>query len=441
MMKTILIFGAGKSATSLIDYLCEISRADDLKILVCDANLPLARSKIAGCDRASAEPVDVNDPGSRSRLIRQADVVTSMLPPALHFLVAGDCLEAGKHLLTASYIDENLRTLQQRISDRGLLFLCEMGLDPGIDHMSAMKMIRKIRGTGARILSFRSHCGGLVAPESDDNPWHYKFTWNPSNVIMAGASGAIFRKDGVTTTLSYDQIFDHNESVDIPGLFPLAWYANRDSLGYINTYGLQEAETFVRTTLRHPSFCRGWRQLVAMGLTQTGDGDRIAGCRTYHDWFSLKRTESGILEPVEHWPAEFAEQIDFLGIDSQELVPAGSPHSAAILQAKLENRLAMRPHDRDMIVMLHEIACRQGDQTRTLKSCLVVKGDDERHTAMAKTVGLPLGIAARLLLQGQLRTTGLHIPILPEIYEPVLRELETRGICFRDFHEPFLPAK
>src|SRR5665647_1683316 len=257
-MKTILLFGAGKSATSLIEYLGKCCDQNDWKFFVCDADLSLAESKIKNFKSARAVSIDVSNVEKRHELIPGSDIVISMLPPGLHFLVAKDCVMFSKNLLTASYVDEKIRSLKNEIEQKGLLFLGEMGLDPGIDHMSAMKMINDIKKEGGKITSFKSHCGGLVSPESDDNPWHYKITWNPGNIVMAGSSGAVYKLNGSIVTIPYHKIFTDNEVVNVPGLFPLAWYPNRDSLTYIDTYRLQDADTFIRTTLRHASFCHGW---------------------------------------------------------------------------------------------------------------------------------------------------------------------------------------
>ncbi len=432
-MKTILIFGAGKSATSLIEYLCDLNDGTEFRLVVCDAGLQLAQSKIHGCNRAVAISIDVSESEKRRDLIGQADLVISMLPPPLHFLVAEDCLHFRVHLLTASYVDQKIKELETEIANNGLLFLCEMGLDPGIDHMSAMKIIRQINNEGGKIVSFKSHCGGLIAPESDDNPWHYKFTWNPSNVVMAGSSGAVFKINGTATTLPYEAIFENNRAVDIPGLFPLAWYANRDSLSYLDTYQLHNADTFIRTTLRHPSFCRGWNAFVKMGLTNVDDYTKIANCTTYREWFQLKMSHSGFHFQSEQAESEFEKQVSFLGLNNDDAIDIDKKNSAVLLQNILEKKLAMKPHDRDMIVMLHEISYIHHSEIKEKKSCLIVKGNDEIHTAMAKTVGLPLGIAAKLILQGKIRMTGLHLPILPEIYEPVLIELESNGIRFVEY--------
>ncbi len=437
-MKTILLFGAGKSATSLIEYLGKCSDENNWKFLVCDSNVTLTQSKIMGFSSAEAVSFDVSDEEKRHLFISTADIVISMLPPGLHFLVAKDCVAYSKNLLTASYIDEKINSLKDEIEKRGIIFLGEMGLDPGIDHMSAMKMIHKIKKQGGKIHSFKSHCGGLVAPESDDNPWHYKITWNPANVVMAGSAGAIYRDEEKIIEVPYSEIFNKNKNeVDVPGLFPLAWYANRDSLSYIETYKLQEIKTFIRTTLRYPSFCRGWNKIIKLDLTNKNDHDEIKGCVTFADWFKLKvekfitGNKNNFVEK-DFFDQEFSEQIDFIKLRSLEKIPVGVSNSALLLQYLLETNLVMKAHDKDMIVMLHEIEYSIGDKVKRTKSCLVVKGEDQIHTAMAKTVGLPLGIAAKLILENKIELKGLHIPVIPEIYDPVLKELELNGIKFNE---------
>ncbi len=440
-MNAILIFGAGKSATSLIQYLGKCSDEKHWNLIVCDADLQLAQSKIKESKTAKAVSIDVGDEVQRKALVQQADVIISMLPPHLHFLVAKDCVAYSKHLLTASYIDAQIKTLEEELTKKGLLFLCEMGLDPGIDHMSAMKIIHKIQKEGGEITSFKSHCGGLVAPENDDNPWHYKITWNPGNIVMAGSSGAVYRDNGETLTVPYQQVFRNCSEVNVPGLFPLAWYPNRDSLSYIDNYGLGNIDTFIRTTLRFSSFCRGWNKIVNMGFTSINDLDEIKGCKTYAEWFHKKINNSSYYASFTNQPGsismeffddEFRKQIDYLGVRDETPIGFTFTSSAYIIQRLLETKLGIHPHDKDMIVMVHEIGYTSNGENKMIVSSLIVKGTDQVHTAMAKTVGLPLGIAAKLIMEEKIKLTGLHIPILPEIYDPVLQELEQYSISFNE---------
>lgn len=499
-MKTILLFGAGKSATVLIDYLAKNAAAENWKIIVADADLELAKSKIGGSAYATAVAFDIRNQAEREKYIHKADIVISLLPPLLHILVAKDCIKLHKNLLTASYLDADIRSLQSEIEKNNLFFLYEMGLDPGIDHMSAMKLIDEIRQKGGHITKFISHCGGLVAPESDDNPWHYKISWNPRNIIMAGKAGAHFREEGQEVKVPYEQLFGGERMVEIPDVGYLSWYANRDSLSYTSLYGLENTSTFIRTTLRHPDFMYGWKNIIELKLTDETpqyetDGKSLQQVFKEHmdkygfgEWVNQKLSErfeetQGLLENLmklvdaeneaesegEKIPSSFMaaddkgnlqeveidevknraaaylahkmheanltlKQLFFLGLDDNEtMVNKGLCSPADILQFAVEKKLALRPCDKDMIVMLHEIEYNIADAGISLakiESSLVVKGENSLHTAMAKTVGLPLGIAAKLILNGKIKMTGLHIPTAKSIYEPVLAELEANDISF-----------
>ncbi|MBL7703802.1 MAG: saccharopine dehydrogenase NADP-binding domain-containing protein [Ferruginibacter sp.] len=421
-MKTIVLIGAGKSATVLIDYLIVEAEKGNWKFIIADADREQILLKTNNSPFAEAVQLDVTNEEQRSRLIQRAHVVISMMPPALHFLIAKDCVEYRKHLLTASYLDDKMKSLQDEIADRKLLFICEMGLDPGIDHMSAMKIINAIKEKGGKITSFKSHCGGLVAPESDNNPWHYKISWNPRNIVMAGQSGAVYKENNEIKNISYQQLFDCSNEIVFDGLEGLAYYPNRDSLSYIPTYKLPDTATFIRTTLRHKDFFKGWNAIVDAGLTNDTTPINAEG-------LSFAKWSSAI---VPFLNADNLCMLDNLGIFDEALVPATAKTSADILQFLLEIKLKMEPADKDMIVMLHEFEYELAGENKTLKSCLVVKGEDSLRTAMAKTVGLPLGIAARLILNDSIKLKGLHIPTAVEIYEPVLQELENAGIVFRE---------
>ncbi len=422
----ILLFGAGKSATCLIRYLIDIAAVRGWQLVVAESNRPLAESKLGNAPHASVAALDVSEEAGRDALVETADIVISLLPPTLHYLVALSCLKKGKNLLTASYLDAGIGALQQDISDKGLLFLCEMGLDPGIDHMSALQLISRIKERGGRIHSFYSHTGGLVAPSSDDNPWHYKISWNPRNVVLAGSAGASYREGGDTVRRSYAEIFQNTGRVSLPLIGDLAWYPNRDSLSYIPLYELEEARTFIRTTLRYPAFCDAWKDIVGAGLTDDRKPLNAASL-TYSSWsapvLSLVNDENRLC-------------LEFLGLFDHTPVPPQAQTSADILQHLLETKLAMRPADKDMIAMIHEIGYTCDGTAYTAQSSLIIEGEDSLYTAMARTVGLPLGIAAVLVLDGRIPLTGVHLPIQPIIYEPVLDELERQGIRFTHTAEP-----
>jgi saccharopine dehydrogenase-like NADP-dependent oxidoreductase len=435
MSKQILVFGAGKSAGCLIDYLISEAGINHWTVTVADNNLAAARSKTGDYPYTQAVCIDIENAGERTRLIQTADIVISLLPPAMHFLVAKDCVLFAKNLLTASYTDNNMRSLREEIEKKKLLFLCEMGLDPGIDHMSAMQLIHRIQNNAGSISHFISHCGGLVAPETDDNPWHYKISWNPRNVVMAGKAGAVYKLDGNIKQLSYNELFDETRLTNVPGIGSLAWYPNRDSLEYIDLYKLHNATTFIRTTLRYPAFCAGWKQLINLRLTNEDSCYETDGMnletffRQHFEKYGHPGTGSGKELPS----ALFMQQLEFLGLhDAATFINKGKCSTMDVLQFALEKKLLLGNNDRDMIIMLHEIIYAQNDEKYNIKSHLIVKGEDNIRTAMAKTVGLPLGIAAKLILQGKIKETGLHIPVIPSIYIPVLAELEFHGILFHE---------
>jgi saccharopine dehydrogenase-like NADP-dependent oxidoreductase len=432
---SILIFGAGKSATCLIDYIIKEAAINGWLVTIADTDLSLAQSKAGNHTHAVAVAVNVENRADRNQLIKNAAIVISLLPPVLHYLVAQDCVLFEKNLLTASYTDEQIRGLQPAIENKKLLFLCEMGLDPGIDHMSAMQLIHRIKDKGGMVTSFMSHCGGLVAPESDNNPWHYKISWNPRNVVMAGKAGAVYLQDKKTKKMDYEKLFDEYRFTGIPGIGSLAWYPNRDSLDYINLYRLEGIETFIRTTLRHPAFCHGWKQVIALQLTSETIFYDTNGM-TLQSFFKQHFEQQGLtadLNKKERQPDLFMKQLDWLGRqDDTTIINKGRCCAMDVLQFALEKKLVLTADDKDMIVMLHEIEYLEKGKKYRVTSNLIVKGDDNRRTAMAKTVGLPLGIAAKLILQGKIKETGLHIPVIPAIYEPVLQELQQHGITFHE---------
>lgn len=441
-MKTILVFGAGKSATVLINYLKTAVSEKNWKLIVADANAEQARAKLRNAPNTEAIEVNVTDADERRMLIESSDIVISLLPPFLHIHVVKDCVAVGRNLLNASYVDDAIRNLEAEIRSKELLFLCEMGLDPGIDHMSAMQLFDEIRETGGSITSFKSHCGGLVAPESDDNPWHYKISWNPRNIVMAGHAGAAYKENGQLVQKTYNEVFEKCKEIVVDELPAFAWYPNRDSLSYMPLYGLENTTTFIRTTLRYADFCKGWDVVVDLDLTNEHDHSLVSKCKTYNDWFNAKLhqvegRELSLRMYLELYVKEvdhdiILEQFAFLELDSNEILLANTKCSADILQSKVEQKLALQPNDKDMIVMLHEIGYELNGEIKTINSSLIVKGEDSLRTAMAKTVGLPLGIAAKLILEEKIKLKGLHIPTRKEIYEPVLEELKQHGIVFHE---------
>jgi len=427
--------GAGKSATVLIEFLLSQAPQFSWKVQVADANLSAAKLKIGTSMWGEGVKLDVTEDASRRELIGQADLVISLLPPQLHILVARDCLLLGRSLFTASYIDEEVKQLAAEIEKKGLLFLYEMGLDPGIDHMSAMALVDEIKSKGGNILSFISHCGGLVATDSDNNPWHYKISWNPSNVVQAGKNGALYRWNSKTVQLNREELFAEIRPATIQHAESLAWYPNRNSLSYLELYGLDNITTFIRTTLRHPNFIKGWHRLVQLGFTQDNP-IIISRNTTYADlvqqFLAVNKFQIDFNQMIEN-DDELAQLFQSLGfMDTDSIAQKNEYSPATFLQECLEKNLKMDAVDKDRVVMQHEIIYELNGQKRQLVSTLDIEGADAIHTAMAKTVGLPLALAAVSFLKGELQMKGLKVPIHSTIYKAILPKLKALGIHFQE---------
>ena len=438
-MPTILLFGAGKSATYLIDYLADSCEDGTRKLLVADLDPALAAAKLKGRLHTEAHGVDLEQEDSRLQLIRQADVVISMLPAGLHPILAADCLKSGVHFFTASYESEALRAMKLEIEEKGLLFLNECGLDPGIDHLSALKIIHEAQSRGEVIRSFKSYCGGLLAPESEENPWKYKFTWNPRNVVLAGQGMSKFLDHGEVKLVPYQQLFKRVETIHFPGLGDFDGYPNRDSLNYQAIYGLEQVDTLLRGTLRRAGFCKAWDVFVQLGMTDDTASLQLPGGSTYRQFFNTFLPWSDQLT-VEEKLAELIPDLDFptfeklqwLGFFEQKLLPKTEGSPAQLLQAILVEQWALQPADRDLIVMQHQFEIQTQTGIKKVISSLVEEGQDGLYTAMAKTVGLPLAIAVDLFLKGEISLRGLQLPVVPELYLPILEALEKEGIRFEE---------
>jgi len=429
----ILIIGAGKSATVLIQYLQQKAIENDWYIILADGDAHTAKKKWNNAPNGNAIGVDIENELERKNLVQNADIVVSMLPANLHFLVAKDCLEFEKPLFTASYVDDNMRSIATEIEAKNLLFLCEMGLDPGIDHMSAMAIIDEIHEKGGKITSFKSHCGGLVAPVSDNNPWHYKISWNPRNIILAGKAGAIYLENGENVNKVYGQIFAQTPIVEVNGVGPLAYYPNRNSLSYIDTYKLHGVNDFVRTTLRYPAFCSGWNVIVQLQMTNETVFSIEAGT-TVKNWFEQHIQAKGLEDQLANFLQDpvLKQQLEFIGFFESTLIPVQFNSNATILQWLLEGKWKLEPTDKDLVVMLHEIEYSIGSRQFKIDSSMVLTGEDAIHTAMAKTVGLPLAMGVCAYLKGEIKMIGLHIPIDARIYKPILKTLAQEAIIFQE---------
>jgi saccharopine dehydrogenase-like NADP-dependent oxidoreductase len=441
-MKKILILGAGRSASSLIQYLLEQASINNWQVTVGDVSKKLVEQKTKGHASARVLEFDIHNTEQREQEIQNADLVISMLPASMHLDVARDCVRFKKHLLTASYVSKEIGELDSAAREAGMLLLNEAGLDPGLDHMSAMKVIDQVHAAGGVFTSFRSYCGGLVAPENNDNPWGYKFSWNPRNVILAGQGTAQYIEDGAYKYIPYNRLFLQTEPVSVEGHGAFEAYANRDSLSYRKPYGLEHIPTMLRGTLRMPGYCKAWNAFVKLGLTDDTYGIEDSEHLTYRQLLEsfLPPGNGTVKTRLEAFmgkdmDAEAFSRLEWLGIFEERRIglPGASP--AFILQNLLEKKWKLGDADKDMIVMQHQFGyTRKNGEPAHITSSLVVKGNDAVYTAMAKTVGLPLAIAACLVLKGQVKARGVLIPTSQELYEPILKELEKQGIVFQEKH-------
>jgi saccharopine dehydrogenase (NADP+, L-glutamate forming) len=437
-MQNILLLGAGKSATSLITYLLEQSGKLGIQLTVADQSKEQAQLKLGNHPAGRVLELDVLNKSSRQKAISEAEVVISMLPATLHMLVAKDCLVLGKHLATASYVSEEMHALHHEVKSKGLVFINEAGLDPGIDHMSAMKMMHEIGRLGGTITGFQSYCGGLVAPKHNTNLWGYKFSWNPRNVILAGQGLARFKEAGGVRFRPYHQLFAEAETLDVPGAGQFDAYPNRDSLAYEELYGLNNLTTLVRGTLRMPGFCKAWHAWIAMGFTDD-----------QHTLSIPQNTYSALCDallplPGAPWkkrverawhgalPDGVFEKLEETGVFSNLELPFKEATPAAYLQALLETQWKLQPGDQDRVVMHHIIDWEKNGKNQRWTSSLDLTGEDNVHTAMAKTVGLPLALSVELLLENKIPDRGVLIPLEQWWYEPVLKKLESFGIGFTE---------
>ena len=438
-MRKILLIGAGRSSTILIQYLLDHASAETWTLKVGDVSKDLAEKKIAGHPAGTAIAFDVENKDERSTAIAEADLVISMLPAHMHLPVAMECLKQKKNLVTASYASTDMQAMHGDAAASGVLFLNECGLDPGLDHMSAMQIIDDIRSANGTISSFRSYTGGLVAPESNDNPWGYKFSWNPRNVILAGQGTAKFIENNRYKYIPYNRLFREIRTIQIEGLGNFDGYANRDSLSYRKLYRLDHIPTLLRGTLRQEGYCNAWNVFVKLGITDDTYAIEDSEKLSYADWIDSFLPTGSEGKTLQQRLANFAgvpekskimEMVAWTGILEDKNIGISNATPAQILQQLLEEKWALKNSDRDMIVMQHQFEYTLDRKKIKHVSSLVVKGENSNQTAMAKTVGLPVAIAARLILNGKITMKGVHIPVHRAIYEPILGELKNYDIKF-----------
>jgi saccharopine dehydrogenase-like NADP-dependent oxidoreductase len=446
-MRKILIIGAGRSASSLIKYLLDKSEAENLLLTIADLSEALANKKTGNHKNARAISFDVCNDEQRKQEIQQADIVISMLPAHLHIEVAKDCVFYKKSMITASYISEEMKSLDFQAKENQIVLMNEIGLDPGIDHMSAMKIMDEIKSKGGKIILFESFCGGLVAPESDTNLWNYKFTWNPRNVVLAGQGGsAKFIQEGTYKYIPYHKLFRRTEFLEVEGFGRFEAYANRDSLKYREVYGLDAVDTCYRGTIRRVGFSKAWDVFVQLGMTDDtyiiddsehmSNRDFVNLFLPYHPTDSVEikfRHQLKIDQDDVIW-----DKLLELDLFSKSVVTGlKNATPAQMLEKILSYKWTLQPEDKDMIVMYHKIGYELNGEQKQIDATMVCLGDDQTYTAMAKTVGLPVAIATLKILNGEISTTGVQLPTSKEVYLPILEELEQYGVVFKEFDVPY----
>jgi saccharopine dehydrogenase-like NADP-dependent oxidoreductase len=446
-MRKILIIGAGRSASSLIKYLLDKSEAEKLLLTIADLSEALANKKTGNHKNARAISFDVCNDEQRKQEIQQADIVISMLPAHLHIEVAKDCIFYKKNMITASYISEEMKSLDFQAKENQIVLMNEIGLDPGIDHMSAMKIMDDIKSKGGKIILFESFCGGLVAPESDTNLWNYKFTWNPRNVVLAGQGGAAkFIQEGTYKYIPYHKLFRRTEFLEVEGFGRFEAYANRDSLKYRDIYGLEAVDTCYRGTIRRVGFSKAWDVFVQLGMTDDtyiiddsehmSNRDFVNLFLPYHPTDSVEikfRHQLKIDQDDVIW-----DKLLELDLFSKSVVTGlKNATPAQMLEKILSYKWTLQPEDKDMIVMYHKIGYEINGEQKQIDATMVCLGDDQTYTAMAKTVGLPVAIATLKILNGEIQTTGVQLPVSKEVYLPILEELEQYGVVFKEFDVPY----
>jgi len=430
-MKTVLVLGAGLVTRPLVQYLLK----HDVRVRVASRTLSKAEKLVGDHPHGEAVQLTVDRTDELRKMIGDADLTVSLLPATYHPLVAEICIELGKHMATTSYVSPAMRALDESAKKAGVVILNESGVDPGIDHMSAMRIIHDTEEKGGKVTSFMSYCGGLPAPEANTNPFGYKFSWSPKGVLLAGKSDGRYLKDGKEIFVSGAELFSHYWHIDIPTIGELEAYPNRDSLSYIELYGLHGIRTMFRGTLRYKGWCDTLKALVDLGYLDATESEWSG--RTFADlgWQLVTQKPSGELRaafakklnvPLD---SPILDRCEWLGLFSDEALPLERGGAIDILTARMLEKMPYQPGERDMIVLYHHFLAEYPDgQKEEITSTLIDYGIPHGDSSMSRTVSLPAAVGARLILEGKFARPGVWIPVIPELYNPILDELETQGI-------------
>ncbi|HDP68754.1 MAG TPA: saccharopine dehydrogenase [Candidatus Marinimicrobia bacterium] len=438
-MKNVLVLGAGLVSRPLVRYLLNVP---DFKVTVASRTVSKAVNLIADHPQGEAVELNVQNDAQLEQLIEHSDLAISLLPYTYHVKVAGYCIKHNKQMVTTSYISDTMKALDRPVRQAGILILNEIGVDPGIDHMSAMRIIHKVENSGGKIVSFRSYCGGLPAPEANDNPFGYKFSWSPRGVLMAGRNDAKYLKDGKIIEIEGKNLFRHHWLLNIEGQPQFETYPNRNSLPYIETYGLKDVRTMFRGTIRNVGWCETMLCIARLGVLDETERDDLKGM-SYDDltrrlvnapagMSTRKATQAFLGDDAS---AEVLDRLEWLGLFSNDPLP-DEPTYLDIMTHRFLEKMPYKTGERDMIVLYHDFLAEWPDRQRRITSTLVDFGIPNGDSSMARTVSLPAAIATRLILQGKIRLSGVHAPVLPEIYNPVLDELETMNIACKEQEYP-----
>lgn len=431
-MKKVLILGAGLVTKPAVHYLLK----NDIYVTVASRTVAKAEKLVAGFENGRAEALLVDNDEKLEALVKEHDISVSLLPYTYHVKIAKLCIKNKKHLVTTSYVSEAMQALDAEAKEAGLMLLNEIGLDPGIDHMSAMRIIHDVQHQGGKVTYFKSWCGGLPAPEANDVPWGYKFSWSPRGVVMAGKNTAKFQIDDKVISVPGPELFTHTWQVDVEdkevGL--LEGYPNRNSMGYLDLYGLAGIRTLFRGTLRYPGWSICMKKLVDFGYLAEEEVETNG--MTYSQFTDMLLADGGSGDLKQRVASKLGIGVDhdviqrweWLGLFSDDPIGHDRRMALDVLADKMLEKLQYAPGERDMIVLFHEFYAEFPDRKERITSKLIDFGIPNGDSAMSRTVSLPAACAIRMMLDGKISETGVHIPVSPEIYNPVLDELETLNI-------------
>ncbi len=434
-MKKVLVLGAGLVAGPLVRYLLDV---EGFAVTVASRTVEKAQALIGEAPNGTARSLNVKDEAELEAEIAAHDLSISLLPYVYHPTVARLCVKHGKQMVTTSYVKPEMRQLDESAKRAGVILLNEIGVDPGIDHMSAMQIIHRIEEDGGKLVSFTSNTGGLPAPDANDNPFGYKFSWAPRGVVMAGKNPARFLKDGEIVDVPGPELFAHHWPCKVEGFGELEVYPNRDSMPYIDTYGIATVTSMFRGTLRYPGWCDTLKAIVDLGLLDETERDGMAGL-SYREWLAqrIDSDEEDLRADLARTlglpeAAKPVSDLEWLGLLGDDPIPTADTTDLDVVASRMLFKMRYAPGERDMLVMQHEFVAEYADRSEKTLSTMIDYGIPGGDSSMSRLVGLPAAVAARMILQGEINLTGVHVPTIPEIYDPVLSELAEMGISFNE---------